>query len=166
MYFTNFLCLSVQATLSWAFPYQAPLRTSSGPTPSQLQHAVIRSEVAQGVSLFSLLIDQHRFDEMDKVFTSPLAYIDLPEDGFRNLTRLNTFVSNLYTDADYPFQHSIGVPVVEIEDSMTVAHVASPLIATVFDGYDGEKATPNEAEYGLYVSLHTNPTLHNQYHLW
>lgn len=144
--------LLVQAALTWASPHQQPLWAPSSSTFRQLEAAAIRSEVAQGVSLFCLLVDEHRFTEMDKVFTFPEVYINLPEDGFRHLTRLDTFVQNLYTYADYPFQHTIGVPVVEVEESMTVAHVTSPLIATIFDSYNGEIARPNGAEYGLYVA--------------
>lgn len=143
----------MQAALAWAssqYPLQEPLASNS--IPHDLKIAAIRSEVAQGVSLFCLLVDEHRFDEMAKVFTSPEASINLPEDGFRNLTSLDTFERNLHTYADYPFQHLIGVPVVEVDESLAVAHATSPLIATVFDGYNGEKARPNEVEYGLYVS--------------
>lgn len=151
MQFSTVRWLLVQAALAWALPYQQTFWTPSISTFRQFQVTTIRSEVAQGVSLFCLLVDQHRFTEMEKVFTSPEVYISLPQDGFRNQTRLDTFVQNLYTYADYPFQHAIGVPVVEVEESMTVAHVTSPLIATVFDSPEGEKASPNEAEYGLYV---------------
>ncbi|CEJ60167.1 hypothetical protein PMG11_08752 [Penicillium brasilianum] len=147
----------VYAALAWASPYppyQHPLRAGSLSTLRQLEVAAIRSEAGQGVSLFCLLVDEHRFDEMGKVFTSPDVHIDLPEDGFRNLTKLDTFVRNLYIYADYPFQHAIGVPYVEVEESMTVAHATSPLIATIFDGYDGEKALANEVEYGFYMTDH------------
>ncbi|KAG5204592.1 SnoaL-like domain-containing protein [Trichophyton interdigitale] len=151
------LVLAALAALTWASPYppyQQPLRAESLALLRQLEVAAIRSEVGQGVSLFCLLVDEHRFDEMNKVFTSPNVHVDLPEDGFRNLNSLDTFVRNLYTYADYPFQHAIGVPVVEVEKSMTVAHATSPLIATIFDGYDGEKAVANEAEYGFYITDH------------
>ncbi|DAA76158.1 TPA_exp: Uncharacterized protein A8136_0830 [Trichophyton benhamiae CBS 112371] len=154
------LVLAALAALAWASPYppyppyQQPLRAGPPALLYQLEVAAIRSEVGQGVSLFFLLVDEHRFEEMNKVFTSSNVYIDLPEDGFRNLNSLDTFVRNLYTYANYPFQHAIGVPVVEVEKSMTVAHATSPLIATIFDDCDGEKAVPNGAEYGFYITDH------------
>lgn len=128
----------------------------SGPIQSLGVHsdtACLRSaaivDISQSLSLFAHLVDAHSFNEMDRVFT-PSMQLSLPEEGFRNVSGLRAFEDALRNYAVWPMQHAIMQPLVDLHGEGHTAHARSFVVATIFDGYDPEKAKPEEIEYGWY----------------